>query len=173
MTATTRDQRMPQWRAAHARAPRLAQRLRDASVVFRRYAGELKYHPQTGVQGRIGQDLLDAAAVMRDTLSEVDAITRRWDEEIAWLRSLDPRLQMEDIHQGHAAVRDAVRLVRAALDVVSRAALHPETAALDAPYRHRAPRRGHPRAQVTWGAEPAEGLAVRLSSVALLKENLL
>src|SRR2546428_13820292 len=124
MTATTRDQRMPQWRAAHARALRLAQRLRDASVVFRRYAGELKYHPQTGVQGRIGQELLDAAAVMRDTLSEVDAITRRWGEEIAWLRSLAHRLQMEDIHQGHAAVRGAARLGRAALDGVSHAAAH-------------------------------------------------
>src|SRR2546426_10062751 len=118
MTATTRDQRMPQWRAAHARALRLAQRLRDAWVVFRRYAGELKYHPQTGVQGRIGQDLLDAAAVMRDTLSEVDAITRRWDEEIAWVRSLAPRLQMEDIHQSHAAGRGAGGLGRAARGVV-------------------------------------------------------
>ena len=164
---------MPQWRAAHARALRLAQRLREASVMFRRYAGELKYHPQTGVQGRIGRDLLDAAAVVRDTLSEVDAITRRWDEEIAWLRSLAPRLQMEDIHQGHAAVRDAVRLVRAALDVFSQAALHPETASLDAPYGHGAPRRVHPGAQCTWVAERAEELAVRLSSVALLKENLL
>jgi len=164
---------MPQWRAAHARALRLAQRLREASVVFRRYAGELKYHPQTGVQGRIGRDLLDAAAVVRDTLSEVDAMTRRWDEEIAWLRSLDPRLPMEDIHQGHAAARDAVRLTRAALDVFAQAALHPETASLDAPYGHGAPRRVHPGAQCTWVAERAEELAVRLSSVALLKENLL
>src|SRR2546425_11749338 len=110
MTATTRDQRMPQWRAAHARALRLAQRLRDASVVFRRYAGELKYHPQTGVQGRIGQDLLDAAAVVRDTLSEVDAITRRWDEAIAWVRALDPRLQMLDFHQGLAAASGPMTL---------------------------------------------------------------
>lgn len=173
MAATRHDDRSPRWQAVHARTLRLVQRLRDASMVFRRYAGELKYHPQTGIQGHVGQDLLDAAAAMRNVLDEVEAIARQWNEEIAWLRSFNVRMPMEDVHQGHAAVRDDVRLVRTALDVFSRAALHPEPASLDAPYGHGAPRRVHPGAQCTWVAERAEELAVELSSVTLRKENLL
>ena len=173
MTATRHDDPPQRWQAVHARTLRLAQRLRDTSVIFRRYAGELKYHPQTGIQGHIGQDLLDAAATMRDVLDEVEALARQWSEEIAWLRSQNSRMPMEDVHQGHTAVRAAIRLVRTALDVFSRAALHPEHASLDAPYGHGAPRQVHPGAQCTWVAERAEKLAVELASVTLRKENLL
>src|SRR5881396_2728990 len=116
---------------------------------------------------------LDAAATMRDVLDEVEALARQWSEEIAWLRSQNSRMPMEDVHQGHTAVRAAIRLVRTALDVFSRAALHPERASLDAPYGHGAPSRVHPGAQCTWVAERAEELAVELASVTLRKENLL
>ncbi len=160
------------WRAAHAEALRLAQRLRKASAVFRRYAGELKYHPQTGVQGHVGQDLLDATAVLRDTLNAIATITEQWDEEIAWLRSLDAHMPAGDIQRGQAEAREAARLTRAALEIFEQAALHPEPASLDAPYGHGAPRRVHPGAQCTWVAERAEGLAVALSSVTLRMENL-
>ena len=161
------------WQAVHARTLSLAQRLRDASVTFRRYAGELKYHPQTGIQGHAGEDLPAAAAAIRDVLDEVEAIARQWNEEIIWLRSQNARMPMEDVHQGHTRVREAIRLVRTALDVFSRAALHPEPASLDAPYGHGAPRRVHPGAQCTWVAERAEELAVELSRVTFRKENLL
>src|SRR5207244_8295429 len=164
MTATRHDDPPQRWQAVHARTLRLAQRLRDTSVIFRRYAGELKYHPQTGSQGHIGQDLLDAAATMRDVLDEVEALARQWSEEIAWLRSQNSRMPMEDVHQGHTAVRAAIRLVRTALDVFSRAALHPEHASLAAPSRHGAPRPDHPRAQRTRGAARADKLTVELSS---------
>jgi len=170
---TLKNDLADKWRAAHAEALRLAQRLRQTSTVFRRYAGELKYHPQTGVQGRIGQDLLDAAAVVREILDRVDAITARWDEEMAWLQSLDARMLVDDIQHSQAAARDAGRLARAALDIFAQAVLHPERASLDAPYGHGAPRRVHPGAQCTWVAERAEELAVELSAVTLRKENLL
>ncbi len=161
-----------QWRAAHAEVLRLAQQLRKISTIFRRYAGELKYHPQTGVQGHVGQDLLDAAAALRDTLDAIAAMTERWDEEIAWLRSLDAQMPTGDIQRGQAEAREAGRLTRAALQIFEQAALHPEPASLDAPYGHGAPRRVHPGAQCTWVAERAEGLAVALSSVTLRTENL-
>src|SRR5436309_7544039 len=124
MTATRHDDPPQRWQAVHARTRRLAQRVRDPSVIFRRYAGALKYHPQTGIQGHIGQDLLDAAATMRDVLDEVEALARQWSEEIAWLRSQNSRMPMEDVHQGHTAVRAAIRLVRTALDVFSRSEEH-------------------------------------------------
>ena len=173
MTATRHDDPPQRWQAVHARTLRLAQRLRDTSIIFRRYSGELKNHPQTGIQGHIGQDLLDAAAAIRNVLDEVEAIARQWNEEIIWLRSQNSRMLMEDVHRGHTAVREAIRLVRTALDVFSRAALHPEHASLDAPYGHGAPRLVHPGAQCTWVAERAEQLAVELSLVTLRKENLL
>lgn len=164
---------LEQWRAAHTEVLRLAQQLRKISAIFRRYAGELKYHPQTGVQGHVGQDLLDAAAALRGTLDAIAAITERWDEEIAWLRSLDAQMPADDLQREQAEAREAARLTRAALQIFGQAALHPEPASLDAPYGHGAPRRVHPGAQCTWVAERAEGLAVALSSVTLRVENLL
>ena len=161
------------WRGVHAQALRLAQHLREASVVFRRYAGELKYHPQTGLHGDIGQDLHSAAASIRETLAAVGIITSRWDEEIAWLRSLNAGMPVDHIQRGHAAAREAARLLKTTLDVFDRAVREPEAAPLDAPYGHGAPRRVHPGAQCTWVAERAEGLARDLSTVVLLKENLL
>ena len=162
-----------QWRAAHGEALRLAQQLRAATAVFRRYAGELKYHPQTGVEGHIGQDLLDAAASVRGILNAISTLTARWDEEIGWLRAHNGQVPLEDLQRGHAAAREAARLTRAALEIFEQAVLHPETAALDAPYGHSAPRRVHPGAQCTWVAERAEGFAIELSSVTLRKETLL
>jgi hypothetical protein len=160
------------WRAAHAEALTLGQRLRATVTVFRRYAGELKYHPQAGVEGRIGQDLLDAAARLRELLTALNALTARWDEETSWLRTRDAQMPIEEIQQDHAAAREAARLTGAALQTFDQAILHPETAALDAPYGHSAPRRVHPGAQCTWVAERAEGLAIALSSVTLRKETL-
>ena len=169
----TDDDTFTKWRAAHAEALTLAQLLRATVVVFRRYAGELKYHPQGGVEGRIGQDLVDAAARLRELLSTLSALTARWDEETSWLRARDAQMPIEEIQQGHAAAREAARLTRAALQIFEQAVLHPETVALDAPYGHSAPRRVHPGAQCTWVAERAEGLAIELSSVTLRKETLL
>jgi hypothetical protein len=169
----TDENALTKWRAAHAEALTLAQRLRATVVVFRRYAGELKYHPQVGVEGHIGQDLLDAAARLRELLTTLNALTARWDEETSWLRTRDAQMPIEEIQQGHAAAREAARLTRAALQIFDQAVLHPETAALDAPYGHSAPRRVHPGAQCTWVAERAEGLAIELSSVTLRKETLL
>lgn len=142
-------------------------------MVFRRYAGELKYHPQTGLVGRIGKDLLDAATALRDALGAVNGVTARWDEEVAWLRAVDPGAPVDDVQRGHAAAREAARGAKAALDIFERAALNPERAALDAPYGHSAPRRVHPGAQCTWVAERVEDLARELSSVTFRKENLL
>jgi hypothetical protein len=164
---------LTKWRAAHAEALTSAQHLRAAIAVFRRYAGELKYHPQSGVEGHIGQDLLDAAARLRELLNALSGLTTRWDEETSWLRTCDAQMPIEEIQQGHAAAREAARLTRAAMQIFEQAVLHPETAALDAPYGHSAPRRVHPGAQCTWVAERAEGLATELSSVTLRKETLL
>lgn len=169
----TRDDEFRRWHAAHAEALRLAQALRAASAVFRRYAGELKYHPQTGVEGDIGQDLLDAAAAVRETLGAITAVTARWDEEITWLRAVDREVPVDDIQRGHADARESVRLLRAAVEIFDHAVLQPEKAALDAPYGTGAPRRVHPGAQCTWVAERADGLARELSTVTLRKENLL
>jgi len=170
---TSKNESAERWRELHNEALRLAQRLRSASVVFRRYAGELKYHPQTGIQGRVGPDLHDAALVLRGTLAAIAAVAAGWDEEVGWLRSRDPQAPVDEVQRAHDAAREGVRLARAALDVFEQAALHPEPASLDAPYGHGAPRRVHPGAQCTWVAERAEELAVALSSVTLRKENLL
>ncbi len=159
------------WRAAHAEALRLASRLREAGTVFRRYAGELRYHPQTGIEGSIGPDLEQAAATMRDAFSAVSTLASRWDEEITWLRRLNPMLPVDDIQRGHASAREAIRLLRAALEIFERVA-RPEGATLDAPYGAGAPRRVHPGAQCTWVAERADGLAREISTVTLRKENL-
>ncbi len=164
---------LTKWRANHAEVLTLAQHLRAAVAVFRRYAGELKYHPQSGVEGHIGQDLLDAAARLRELLNALSGLIARWDEETSWLRTCDAQMPIEEIQQGHAAAREAARLTRAAMQIFEQAVLHPETAALDAPYGHSAPRRVHPGAQCTWVAERAEGLATELSSVTLRKETLL
>lgn len=162
-----------QWRELHNEALRLSQKLREAAAVFRRYAGELQYHPQTGIRGHIGPDLLDASETLRRTLAAIAAIAAGWDEEVAWLRLRDSRSPVDDLQRTHAAIREAARLAGAALDVFTKAALHPEPASLDAPYGHSAPRRVHPGAQCTWVAERAEELAVELSAVALRKENLM
>ncbi len=162
-----------QWREAHLQALRLARQLRDISRVFRRYAGELTYHPQTGLQGRVGQDLRDAAAALREVLDAVAAVSARWDEELTWLRRRDPLAPVEEVQRDHAAAREAVRLTRAALEVFEQAVGRPETAALDAPYGAGAPRRVHPGAQCTWVAQRAEQLATLLSTITLRKENLL
>ncbi len=164
---------LSRWRAAHAEALRLGLALQATAVVFRRYAGELKYHPQFGIARPVDEQLLQAAAAMRETLMSITSVAARWDEEITWMRSIDPGTPMDDIQRGHAAAREAARLLKAALDIFDRAVLHPETAPLDAPYGAGAPRRVHPGAQCTWVAERADGLARELANVTLRKENLL
>lgn len=161
------------WRAAHVEALRLAHALQSGATVFRRYAGRLKYHPQSGVQRSVGADLLDAVAAAREKLAAITALAVRWDEEITWLRTVDPAMPLDDIQRGHAAAREAAGLLRAALDIFDRAVVHPEMADLDAPYGASAPRRVHPGAQCTWVAERADGLARELNDVTLRKENLL
>lgn len=161
------------WRAGHVEALRLGRALQAAATVFRRYAGNLKYQPQTGVAGPVGDDLLRAAATMRETLASITSVAARWDEEITWMRSLDPTTPVDDLQRGHAAAREAARLVRAALDLFDRAIGQPEVAPLDAPYGTGAPKRVHPGAQCTWVAERAEALARELGNATLGKENLL
>ena len=161
------------WRAAHIDALRLAGALQSAATVFRRHAGRLKYHPQSGVKDPVGADLHAAAAAMRETLAAITALAVRWDEEVTWLRTVDPAMSLDDIQRGHAAAREAAGLLRAALDIFDRAIGHPEVAPLDAPYGAGAPRRVHPGAQCTWVAERADGLARELNGVTLRKENLL
>ncbi len=161
------------WRVAHREALQLAEGLRTAARVFRHYAGELKYHPQTGLDGIIGPDLTDAASKMRDAVAAITALASRWDQELMWLRSVIPDCPADELQRGHAAAREALARLRAALEVFHRVVLEPERASVDAPYGAGAPRRVHPGAQCTWVAERADGLARELSSVALLKENLL
>lgn len=164
---------LERWRGAHIEALRLATRVREAATVFRRYAGALKYHPQTGIQGVIGPDLEAAAAAIRESITAMTSVASRWDEEITWLRSVNPTLPVDDIQRGHATAREAIRLLRAALEILERAVRVPEKAAIDSPYGAGAPRRVHPGAQCTWVAERADGLARDLSNVTLRKENLL
>jgi len=161
------------WRAAHVDVLRLARALQSVAAVFRRHAGTLKYHPQFGVQGTVGADLVAAASAARGHATAVATLAARWDEEITWLRTVDPLWPLDDVQREHAAAREAVGLLRAALEIFDRAVLHPETAHLDAPYGAGAPRRVHPGAQCTWVADRAEGLALALSGVTLRKENLL
>jgi len=161
------------WRAAHIDALRLAGALQSAATVFRRYAGRLKYHPQSGVHTPLGADLLDVMTAMRETLAAITALAARWDEEITWLRTIDPTMPLDDIQRGHAAARETAGLLRAALDVFDRTVAHPDMATLDAPYGAGAPRRVHPGAQCTWVAERADGVAREVTGVTLRKENLL
>jgi hypothetical protein len=161
------------WHAAHLDALRHANALLPAAATFRRYAGKLKYHPQTGVEGTLGADLLEAAEALRGHLTAITALAARWDEEITRLRAVDPRIPVDDIQRAHAGTREAASLLRAALEIFDRAVLHPELAHLDAPYGTSAPRRVHPGAQCTWVAERAEGLARAVSGVTLRKEQLL
>lgn len=161
------------WQAAHLDALRHANALLPEAATFRRYAGKLKYHPQTGVQGPIGADLLEAAEALRRHLAALTALAARWDEEITRLRVVDARIPVDDIQRAHAGAREAAGLLRAALEIFDRAVLHPEQAHLDAPYGTSAPRRVHPGAQCTWVAERAEGLARAVSGVTLRKEQLL
>ncbi|HXF81199.1 MAG TPA: hypothetical protein VNN19_00385 [bacterium] len=164
---------LARWRAAHVEALRLARALRAAAAVFRRHAGELKYQPQLGVATPVDEELVRAAETLRETLGAVSSLAGKWDEEITWMRSIDPATPVDDIQRGHAAAREAVRLLRAALEIFERAALHPEPATLDAPYGSGAPKRVHPGAQCTWVAERAETLSIELATVTLRKENLL
>jgi hypothetical protein len=161
------------WRAAHVEALRSAAALQSGAAVFRRYAGRLKYHPHLGVEGTVGSDLLEAAAAMRREVTAISARAARWDEEITWLRTVDPAAPLDDIQREHAAAREAAGLLRAALEIFDRAVAHPELASLDAPYGAGAPRRVHPGAQCTWVAERADGLARQLNEVTLRKANLL
>ena len=161
------------WRAAHVDALHVARALQSAATVFRRHAGRMKYHPQSGIEGSVGADLLDAAAATRETLATITALVVRWDEEITWLRTVDSAMPLDDVQRGHAAAREAAGLLRTALDIFDRAVGHPEVAHLNAPYGTGAPRRVHPGAQCTWVAERADGLARELTSVTLRKENLL
>jgi hypothetical protein len=162
-----------QWRAAHREALRLAEALHPWAAVFRRYAGELKYHPQTGIQGHIGSELLDAAAKMRDGLAAVSALAARWDQELIWLRTADPAAPAEELQRDHSAVRGAIAQLRTSLEGFQRFVVEGERASVDAPYGAGAPRRVHPGALCTWVAERAESLARGLANVSLRKENLL
>lgn len=164
---------LSRWRASHAEALRLGRALLAAARVFRRYAGSLRYRPQSGVEGRVGDDLLEAAKTMRETLTAINAVAARWDEEITWMRSLDPGMPVDDIQRGHAAAREAMRLLRSALEIFDRSVMHPETAPLDAPYGTGAPKGVHPGAQCTWVADRAEWVARELANVTLRKENVL
>ena len=172
MTASKTDD-LSRWRTAHVDALRLGRTLLTAAQIFRRYAGELRYRPQFGEQGRIGDDLLEAARSMRETLAALTSLASQWDEEITWMRALDPGLPVDDIQRGHASAREAMRLLRSTLEIFDRAVLHPETAPLDAPYGSGAPKRVHPGAQCTWVAERAEWVARELANVTLRKENVL
>ncbi len=159
--------------SAHADVLRLAQRLRADAAVFRRWAGEIRYIPQTGVQTPMDPELRSAADDLRGALDAVAALAARWDEEITWMRSLDRRMPVDDIQRGHAQAREALRLLRAALDLFTRVITAPERTPLDAPYGAGAPKRVHPGAQCTWVAERADTLARELSTVTLHKHNLL
>jgi hypothetical protein len=161
------------WIGAHAEVLRLAQRLRADAVVFRRGAGEMRYFPQTGAQTPVDPDLREAAADLQRTVEAVAALAGRWDEEITWLRSLDRTMPVDDIQRGHAETREALRLVRAALEIFNRVVANPERLPLDAPYGAGAPKRVHPGAQCTWVAERADALARQVSEVTLRKHNLL
>lgn|GEM_PF-1469903 len=172
MVAPKADE-LARWRAAHVEALRLGRTLQATATTFRRYAGELRFHPQSGMHAPPGEELPRAAEVMRETLAAVTAAAAHWDEEITWIRSLDPVRTVDDIQRGHAAARDAARLLKAALEIFDRVVLHPEAAALDAPYGAGAPRRVHPGAHCTWVADRAEGLARGVADVTLRKENLL
>lgn len=164
---------METWVSAHAEMLRLGERLRADAAIFRRYAGSLKYHPQTGVAEGLGDDLRRAGATIRETLAQITSMTSHWDEEVTWMRSLDPKMPVDDVQRGHAAAREAAHLVRAALDLFERAVAQPEVAPLDAPYGTGAPKRVHPGAQCTWVAERAEALARELGNATLRKQNLL
>src|SRR4030067_2040771 len=162
---------LSRWRAAHVEALRLGRALQATATVFRRYAGELRYHPQFGVAHRIDEHLLESAPAMRETLSAITSVAAKWDEEITWMRSVDRGRPVEDIQRAHAAAREAARLLKAALDIFDRVVLHAETAPLDAPYGAGAPKRIHPGAQCTWVAERADGLAGGLANVTLRQED--
>lgn len=164
---------LSRWRAAHVDALRLSRILLAAAQVSRRYAGELRYRPQFGVEGRVGDDLIEAARTMRETLAAMTSVASHWDEEITWMRGIDPGMPVDDIQRGHASAREAMRLLRSALEVFDRSVMHPETAPLDAPYGSGAPKRAHPGAQCTWVAERAEGVAREIVNVTLRKENVL
>ena len=164
---------LSRWRSAHAGALRLGRALSAAALIFRRHAGELKYHPQLTPARAPDGELSRGVEAMREALGAVTSVAAKWDEEITWMRSVDPKTPVDDIQRGHAAAREAARLLKAALDIFERAALHPETAGLDAPYGSSAPKRVHPGAQCTWVAERAEALAREVAIVTLRKENLL
>ncbi len=166
-------QEYDRWRATHLEALRLAEGLRETARVCRRYAGELKYHPVSGVEGGVPPDLTAAGSRMRDLVTAVSALASRWDQELIWVRSIDPNNPADELQRGHSAAREALAQLRAALEVFQRAISEPERASLDAPYGAGAPRRVHPGAQCTWVAERADSLARELSSVTLQKENLL
>ncbi len=161
------------WRAAHSEALQLAERLCSSARVFRRYAGELKYFPQAERQPEVGGDLREAATSLRNGVTAAMALAARWDQELMWLRSVDPDSPADALQREHARAREAITLLRAALDLFQRAVGEPERASLDAPYGAGAPRRVHPGAQCTWVAERAENLFRELSNLALRKENLL
>jgi len=169
----TRAETYAKWTAAHAEILRLAQRLRVDAAVFRRGAGALRYYPQTGWQTPIDPELREAAADLHRTVEAAAALAGRWDEEITWLRSLDRSMPVDDIQRAHAQTREALRLVRAALEIFNRVVANPERLPLDAPYGAGAPKRVHPGAQCTWVAERADTLAREISVVTLRKHNLL
>lgn len=164
---------LSRWRAAHAEALRLGRVLRSTAEAFRRCAGEVRYHPQVGRVQSLDEELLRAADLMRETLTALTSVAAKWDEQITWMRSVDAKTPVDDIQRGHAAAREAARLLRAALEIFDRAVLHPETAPLDAPYGAGAPKRVHPGAQCTWVAERAEALGREVANVTFRKENLL
>ncbi len=164
---------MGRWVSAHAEVLQLAQRLRRDANVFRRWSGELQYLPQTGWQTPLDPELQAAADDVRKAVDAVSALVARWDEEITWLRSLDRTMPVDDIQRGHAQAREALRLLRASLEIFLRVVTNPERLPLDAPYGAGAPKRVHPGAQCTWVAERADGLARELSTVTLRKHNLL
>lgn len=161
------------WVSAHVELLRLAQRLRADAAVFRRWAGDLQYFPQTGVQTPVDPSLSAAADDLRKAVETIASLVARWDEEITWLRSFDRTVPVDDIQRGHAESREALRLARAALDVFTSVIANPERLPLDAPYGTGAPKRVHPGAQCTWVAERADTLAREISAVTLRKHNFL
>lgn len=161
------------WRASHSEVLHLAEAFGGWARVFRRYAGELKYHPQTGIHGHVGSDLVDAAAKMREAAAAVSALAGRWDQELIWLRSIDPAVPAEELQRAHSASREAITQLRTSLEAFQRVVLEGERASVDAPYGASAPRRVHPGAMCTWVAERAESLARALGNLSLRKENLL
>jgi hypothetical protein len=145
-------------------------RLRQAALVVRRFAGELRYHPATGLARRPEPPFEEALRTLHEVLGVVRRLADRFDAEEAALADAEPAA-LEEVRTGHRRVRELAGALAAALRVLEAVLAHPERAPLDAPYGLGAPRRPHPGAQATWVAERAESLARELAYVTVVKAS--